>query len=87
MKAILVQQLNSMRDALQKNMESARSLVATSKALGELIMKLKTQDGVVNNDTIVQLEETRKNISKSIEEILQNTDTLFKAYKEMVDSI
>lgn len=85
----IVKQLNSMIDALSKNIESARSLFATYKSLGGIIIKLKIQDniGAVNQETIKQLEEIRKNISKSIEEILQNTNYLLNAYKEMADCI
>lgn len=87
MKATLVQQLTSMREALLKNMESAKALVSTSKSLGELIVKLQATDTDSNKDTIAQLEVTRKNISASIEDILRNTDTLFRTYKEMVDCL
>lgn len=88
MKAALVQQLTGMKEALLKNMESVKALVSTSKALGDVIVQLQSKpDKEGNKDTIAQLEDTRKNISKSVDDILHNTDNLFKAYKEMVDCL
>ena len=66
-------------------MESIKALVATSKALGEVIVTL--QKTAAAPETIKQLEDTRNNITKSADEIVQNTDKMFKSYKEMVDCL
>lgn len=88
MKAALAQQLSGMKEALLKNMESVKALISTSKALGEVIVKLQADPNTDSNkETIAQLEDTRKNISKSVEDILRNTESLFATYKDMVDSL
>lgn len=79
-----IKQLTSMQQTLSQNIESIRHLLRASDAMGEIIQSLSK-----NNDTEAaeQLKKTREEILQSINQLIQQTDSLFATYKNMVESL
>ena len=85
MQDILIEQLSDMRRTLSQNIESIRSLLEASISLGRLISQLSKKEG--NAKEVTALKETQKTIGESINNLLQQAESFFEAYKKMAKNI
>jgi len=79
------EQFGNLRLIIQANVSSLRELLKQSESLSKIIQDLngKTE----NNALKSQLEELKKGISISIEQLVRQTEDLFRSYDRLVDEV
>ena len=75
-----------MKDTLDSNIASLKSLLKTSQSLSELITKMSSAADA-DASVIDSLNNTKVGINKAIDDLITNTDELFNAYEKMIDAL
>ena len=80
----LEKQFISLKEIIDRNIETLGKLFTQSDQLAELSAKMGELD---NKELKKELDDSRSEINNSIKALLKQTKTLFETYKKLVDKI
>lgn len=78
-------QFKNLGNIIQANVSTLRNLLEQAENLSEIINSLG--DSPVNAPVKMQLEESRRKISESIDSLIDQTKNLFDTYDKMIDEV
>ena len=85
MKQNFKNQFQSLRNVIQGNVATLKELIEQSSNLSQIIEQIRDTNGDANLKA--QLEETRKKIMTSIEELVAQNQTLFETYEKLIEEV
>lgn len=85
MKKNFQDQFESMRNIMKSNVNTIKNLLIQSDNLSTIICDLTSQGN--NTDTITNLQKLRKDIEKSIESLVKQSENLFDTYQKLTEEV
>ncbi len=78
-------QFENLKSIIENNIVTLRGLLDQSDKLSDLIQKIGKESD--SSEIKGKLEETKAGISRSIDILIAQTESLFKVYKSLVEEI
>lgn len=85
MKKEYVQQFEAMRDAIQTNVSTIKSLLEQSQKLYTVICELN--DDAAHADIKAKLQEAKRDLDEKLEALVKSTGLLYDSYMGLVNKM
>lgn len=79
------EQFNNLNKIVLQNIATIRGLVQQSKSLQQIIVQLKDKEEEENREILESLQRTHQSISKTIAELITQTEKLFEVYQDLCE--